>query len=171
MIKALSGYSPKGYIGGDIYEADCEMNNFNKLWDRYSFCWLEYWLESFQHLQNSWFSPKNPRLDNHLQVRDREPYMVNFARTGQYNTNSILLKKIPHMGDKNLSTDADSSTNAKKILSIFLSLPAAVAAAKGLLGQKKNGSNWIQLDPNGSKLVQIVQNWSKCIQIGPNGST
>ena len=39
---------------------------------------------------------------------------------------------------KNLSTDADSSTATKKLLNIFLPLPAAeaAAAAKGLLGNK-----------------------------------
>ena len=37
-----------------------------------------------------------------------------------------------------LLTDADSSTAAKKLLSIFfLSLPAAIAAAKGLSRQKR----------------------------------
>ena len=47
----------------------------------------------------------------------------------------MFYKKSRIRETKHLSTDVDSSTAAKKLLSIFLSFPAAIAAAaaKGLL--------------------------------------
>ena len=37
----------------------------------------------------SWFFPRKPSLDNQLQVRNREPFVVNFARTAQYKNSAI----------------------------------------------------------------------------------
>ena len=54
-------------------------------------------------------------------------------------SNPILKKKSRLRETKHLLTDADSSTTAKKLLNIFLSLPAAIALPppKGLLRKKK----------------------------------
>jgi hypothetical protein len=71
------------------YEAACEMSGLEKLCDRRSSRCLEYGLKSLKHSQNSRFVPRIPSIDNQLQVRDREPYKVNFARTAQYKNSAI----------------------------------------------------------------------------------
>ena len=71
------------------YEAACEMTGLGKLSDRRSARCLEYGLKSLKHSQNSRFFSRNPSLDNQLQVRNREPFVVNFARTAQYKNSAI----------------------------------------------------------------------------------
>ena len=50
---------------------------------------LDFSLKSLRHNQNSRFFPPNPSVANQLNVRNREPYIVNFARTAQYKNSAI----------------------------------------------------------------------------------
>ena len=71
------------------YEAACEMSGLSKLSDRRSSRCLDFGLNSLKHSQNSRFFPRNQSVDNQLQIRDREPFKVNFARTVQYKNSAI----------------------------------------------------------------------------------
>ena len=65
------------------YEAACEMSGLEKLSTRRSNRCLDFGLKSLKHSQNSRFFPLNPSTENQQVVRNREPYIVNFARTAQ----------------------------------------------------------------------------------------
>ena len=71
------------------YEAACEMTGLENLSVRRTSRCLEFGLKSLKHPQNSRFFPQNPSVDNQLQIRDREPFRVNFARTAQYKNSAI----------------------------------------------------------------------------------
>ena len=71
------------------YEAACEMTGLQKLSTRRSNRCLDFSLKSLRHNQNSRFFPPNPSVANQLNVRNREPYIVNFARTAQYKNSAI----------------------------------------------------------------------------------
>ena len=69
------------------YDAACEMAHLEKLFTRRSNRCLDFGLKSLKHSQNSRFSPP-PNL-NQLNVRNSEPYLVNFASTAQYKNRAI----------------------------------------------------------------------------------
>ena len=71
------------------YEAACEMSGFEKLSTRRSNRCLDFGLKSLRHSQNSCISPLNAGTENQPVVRNREPYIVNFARTAQYKNSAI----------------------------------------------------------------------------------
>ena len=71
------------------YDAACEMTGLEKLFDRRSFRCLDFGLKSIKHPQNSRFFPSNPSNNNQMNIRDREPFHVNFARTCQYKNSAI----------------------------------------------------------------------------------
>ena len=50
---------------------------------------LDFSLKCTEHAQNSRFFPKNPNLVSSNEVRDREAFKVNFARTKQYQNSAI----------------------------------------------------------------------------------
>ena len=65
------------------------MSGLEKLSDRRSSRCLEFGLKSLKHSQNRRYFPQNPVLNNNIQIRDREPFKVNFARTAQYKNSAI----------------------------------------------------------------------------------
>lgn len=71
------------------YDAACEMTGLEKLSARRSARCLDFGLKSLKHPQNSCFFPPNPSVENQLHMRNREPYIVNFARTSQYKNSAI----------------------------------------------------------------------------------
>ena len=71
------------------YEAACEMTGIQKLSDRRSDRCLDYGIQSLKHYQNSRFFPLNQNVKSHMNIRDRQPYHVNFARTSQYKNSAI----------------------------------------------------------------------------------
>ena len=84
------------------------MTALEKLFDRRSSRCLEYGLKSLKHSQNSRFFPRNPSLDNQLQVRDREPFIVNFARTAQYKNSAIPdIQRRLNENSKNIAEAAE----------------------------------------------------------------
>ena len=71
------------------YDAACEMTGLEKLYDRRSSRCLDFGLKSVKHPQNSRFFPQNVLDENQVNLRNREPFHVNFARTSQYKNSAI----------------------------------------------------------------------------------
>ena len=71
------------------YDAACEMTGLEKLYDRRSSRCLDFGLKSSKHPQNSRFFPQNVLDENQVNIRNREPFHVNFARTSQYKNSAI----------------------------------------------------------------------------------
>ena len=71
------------------YEAALEMTGLEKLFDRRQSRCLSYGLKSVKHPENKRFFPENPNLNLTLEAREREPYIVNFARTKLYQQSAI----------------------------------------------------------------------------------
>ena len=71
------------------YDAACEMTGCEKLSDRRSSRCLDFGLKSSKHPQNSRFFPQNVLDENQVNIRNREPFHVNFARTSQYKNSAI----------------------------------------------------------------------------------
>ena len=110
------------------YEAACEMTALEKLFDRRSSRCLDYGLKSLKHPQNSRFFPRNPSLDNQLQVRDREPFTVNFARTAQYKNSAI--PDIQRRLNENSKNIAEAAARGPGCLPARGSGPEASGAAR-----------------------------------------
>ena len=50
---------------------------------------MDFRLKCTDHAQNNRFFPRNPNIDNAREVREREEFIVNFARTEQYRKSTI----------------------------------------------------------------------------------
>ena len=50
---------------------------------------MDFSLKCIDHEQNSRFFPRNPNIDNARDVREREEFLVHFARTEQYRKSTI----------------------------------------------------------------------------------
>ena len=71
------------------YEAALEITGLQKLSERRQSRCLGYGLKSIKHPENKRFFPENPNLNLTLSARQREPYVVNFARTKIYQQSAI----------------------------------------------------------------------------------
>ena len=71
------------------YEAALEITGLQKLSERRQSRCLGYGLKSIKHPENKRFFPENPNLNLTLSARQREPYIVNFARTKTYQQSAI----------------------------------------------------------------------------------
>ena len=71
------------------YEAALEITGLQKLSERRQSRCLDYGLKSVKHPENKRFFPENPNLNLTLSARQREPYIVNFARTKIYQQSAI----------------------------------------------------------------------------------
>ena len=50
---------------------------------------LDFSLKCIKHKENTRFSPRNPNIGKSKEIRDREEFTVNFARTKQYQRSAI----------------------------------------------------------------------------------
>ena len=71
------------------YEAALEITGLQKLSERRQSRCLGYGLKSVKHPENKRFFPENPNLNLTLSARQREPYVVNLARTKIYQQSAI----------------------------------------------------------------------------------
>ena len=71
------------------YPAALEMTGLQTLYDRREKRCLDFALKAIKHPINSRMFPLNRNLDNVLEVRSRETFQVNFARTDQYRKSAI----------------------------------------------------------------------------------
>ena len=71
------------------YPAALEMTGLQTLYDRREKRCLDYALKAIKHPINHKMFPLNRNLDNELEVRNRETFQVNFARTDQYKKSAI----------------------------------------------------------------------------------
>ena len=73
----------------ESYSAALEMTGLQTLFDRREERCLNYAIKSIKHPQNSRFFPLNPNSENNIDIREREQFYVNFARTEDYRTSAI----------------------------------------------------------------------------------
>ena len=71
------------------YPAALEMTGLQTLHDRREKRCLDFALKAIKHPINTRMFPLNRNLDNVLEVRSRETFQVNFARTDQYKKSAI----------------------------------------------------------------------------------
>ena len=73
----------------DSYESALLLTGIQKLSLRRLARCKDFSLKCIQHEQNKRFFPRNPNIENTTEVRDREEFVVNFARTKQYQVSAI----------------------------------------------------------------------------------
>ena len=73
----------------ETYNSALVLTGLDQLSTRRTARCLDFSLKFTEHAQNSRFFPKNPNLDNNNEVRDREEFKINFARTKQYQNSAI----------------------------------------------------------------------------------
>ena len=71
------------------YSTALEITGLQTLYDRREERCLNYSLKSIKHTQNSRFFPLNPSLQNDIDIREREHFIVNFAKTEDYRNSAI----------------------------------------------------------------------------------
>ena len=71
------------------YPAACEMTGLEKLEDRRQTRLLAFAKKCIKHPQNSRFFPHNENMNQEPQIRDREPFHVNFAHGEIYKKSAI----------------------------------------------------------------------------------
>ena len=71
------------------YEAAMEMTGLCSLFSRRQKRCLDFSLKCIRHEQNSRFFPRNPNIQNEMNIRDREQFVVNFGRTKAYQMSAI----------------------------------------------------------------------------------
>ena len=71
------------------YSAALDMTGLETLYDRREKRCLDFSIKCIKHPQNSRFFPLNPSLENQNEIRDREHFNVNFARTEDYKNSAI----------------------------------------------------------------------------------
>ena len=71
------------------HSAACEMLGIRKLSDRRETRCLDFSKKCIKHPQNKRMFPVNPYIDNDLNIRNREQYVVNFCRTETYRKSAI----------------------------------------------------------------------------------
>ena len=71
------------------YEAAMEMTGLETLSARCQKRCLDFSLKSIRHEQNKRFSPRNPNIENEMNIREREEFVVNFGRTKSYQMSAI----------------------------------------------------------------------------------
>ena len=71
------------------HSAACEMLGIRKLSDRRETRCLDFSKKCIKHPQNKRMFPVNPYIDNDLNIRNREQYIVNFCRTETYRKSAI----------------------------------------------------------------------------------
>jgi hypothetical protein len=73
----------------ESYEAYLLLTGFKKLSFRRAARCLSFSLKCIDHNQNKRIFPRNPNLENNIVAREREEFIVNFARTEQYRKSTI----------------------------------------------------------------------------------
>ena len=73
----------------ETYEQSLLLTGLEKLSARRAARCLDFSLKCIDHEQNSRFFPRNPNIDNARDVREREEFLVHFARTEQYRKSTI----------------------------------------------------------------------------------
>ena len=73
----------------ESYEQALLLTGLEKLSARRAARCLDFSLKCIDHDQNRRFFPRNPNIDNAREVREREEFLVNFARTEQYRKSTI----------------------------------------------------------------------------------
>ena len=71
------------------YEAAMEMTGLETLSARRQKRCLDFSLKSIRHEQNKRFFPRNPNIENEMNIREREEFVVNFGRTKSYQMSAI----------------------------------------------------------------------------------
>ena len=71
------------------YETAIISTGLEKLSTRRAARCLAFSLKCIAHEDNKSFFPRNPNISNSTEVRDREEFVVNFARTKQYQQSAI----------------------------------------------------------------------------------
>ena len=71
------------------YSAALEMTGLETLWDRREKRCLDFSIKCIKHHQNSRFFPLNPNLTNETEIRERETFYINYARTEDYKNSTI----------------------------------------------------------------------------------
>jgi hypothetical protein len=71
------------------HSAACEMLGLDRLSARREARCLQFSLKALKHPQNNRIFPSNPNLETNIEVRNREPYKVNFGRTEAYRKSTI----------------------------------------------------------------------------------
>ena len=73
----------------ESYRSALTLTGIEKLSSRRAARCLDFSLKCTEHEQNRRFFPRNPNLGSTNEVRDREEFKVNFARTKQYQDSAI----------------------------------------------------------------------------------
>ena len=73
----------------ESYESALTLTGLKKISTRRSERCLDFSLECIKHKQNRRMFPTNPNLENDNEVRQRERFIVNFARTQAYQKSAI----------------------------------------------------------------------------------
>jgi hypothetical protein len=73
----------------ETYEQSLLLTGLEKFSARRAARCLDFSLKCIKHEQNQRFFPRNPNLDNLIEAREREEFIVNFARTEQYRRSTI----------------------------------------------------------------------------------
>ena len=73
----------------ETYEQSLLLTGLEKLSARRAARCLDFSLKCIDHKQNQRFFPRNPNLDNSIEAREREEFVVHFARTEQYRRSTI----------------------------------------------------------------------------------
>ena len=71
------------------YDSALVLTGLEKLSTRRQSRCLDFSLKCIKHEQNHRFFPTNPNMGNTTEVRNREPFVVNFARTRKYQESAI----------------------------------------------------------------------------------
>ena len=97
------------HLDYDTYNSALIITGIQKLsWRRLARC-KDFSLKCIEHQQNKRFFPRNPNIENITEIRGREEFVVNFARTKQYQLSAIpfcqrLLNQ--HFRDKQMADEA-----------------------------------------------------------------
>ena len=71
------------------YASALEMTGLQTLYDRREERCLNYSIKCIKHPLNSHYFPLNPSLQNNIDIREREHFYVNFAKTEDYRNSAI----------------------------------------------------------------------------------
>ena len=72
-----------------MYKQSLLLTGLEKISAKRAASCLHFSLKCIDHEQNRRFFPRNPNIDNARDVRERETFLVNFARTEQFRKSTI----------------------------------------------------------------------------------
>ena len=71
------------------YASALERTGLQTLYDGREERWLNFSIKCIKHPLNSHYFPLNPSLQNNVDIREREQFYVNFAKTEDYRNSAI----------------------------------------------------------------------------------